>query len=112
MMGKAVVSPAVSTISWEDTLVLGLADAAAPRRPDAVGLRLRPGPWPFHEHQGGQHLADRVGVRGVAAGELFDGEALALAEGLHELGGDLPQRVSGGRVAVAHPQIPLIPPGI
>ena len=58
----------------------------------------------FHQGQGGQHVADVVGVLGVAAGELLDGGALALPESVHELVSDLPQRVRAGRVVVAHPK--------
>ena len=62
----------------------------------------------FHQHQGGQHLADRVGLRGVAAGEFLDGGTLALPEGLDELVRDGPERVRGGWIVVAHPQIPCV----
>ena len=66
----------------------------------------------FHQRQGGEHVADLVGVLGVAAGELLDGGTLALPQRLHELVRDLPQRVRGGRIGVAHPQMPSMPPGM
>jgi hypothetical protein len=69
----------------------------------------------FQEHQGGEHLADVIGVPGVAAGELLDRGALALPERFHELVRDLPQRVRGGKAVVVHPQdppIPSMPPGM
>src|SRR5262249_15335825 len=66
----------------------------------------------FPQHQGGQQVAGLVGVPGVAAGEFLDRGALALPERLHELVRDWPERVCGGRVGVAHPQIPSMPPGI
>ena len=68
------------------------------------------GPGRFHQHPGGQHLADIGGVRGIAAGEILDGGALALPEGLDELVGDLPERVRAGFVVVVdHPQVPSMP---
>jgi hypothetical protein len=39
----------------------------------------------FHQQQGGQDLADLVGVLGVAPGELLHGGTLALAERFQEL---------------------------
>jgi len=50
----------------------------------------------FHEHQGGQHVADLVRLLGVTPGELLDRGTLSLPERFHELVGDLPERVRGG----------------
>jgi hypothetical protein len=89
--------------------------AAAPRPSpwlDAVDPGGVCGPGLLHEQQGGEHLADLVGVFGVAAGELLDRGSLPLPECFHELVRDLPQRVRGGRIVVDHPQIPSMPPGI
>src|SRR5262249_13462100 len=66
----------------------------------------------LHQYQGRQHLADLVGVRGVAPGKLLDGGALALPERLDELIRDLAERVGGGRLVIDHPQTPSMPPGM
>src|SRR5262249_32157695 len=65
----------------------------------------------LHERQGGEYLADLVGVLGVAAGELLHRGPLPLPQRLHELVRDLAQRVRGGRIGVIHPQMLSMPPG-
>jgi len=65
----------------------------------------------LHQHEGGQHLADLVGMLGVAPCELLDGGLFALPERLDELIGDLPQRVGSRRIVVAHTKISSMPPG-
>jgi hypothetical protein len=59
----------------------------------------------FHQGQGGQHVADVVGVLGVAKSEILDRGVLSLAEGLDELVGDRPERVGSGWIVVTHPHL-------
>ena len=47
----------------------------------------------LHQHQGGQDLADLLGVIGIAAGEFLNGGVFSVPEGFHELVGDLPEWV-------------------
>jgi hypothetical protein len=59
-----------------------------------------------HQHQGGQDVADLVGVLGVAPGELLHRGPLPVPERLHELVPDLAEGVRHGSVVVAHRHIP------